>query len=223
MLTKAVRRIVCVHEAAHAVIYALGGATIYRVAVAPEGSESWSYQARKGPLSQDIWGICETSDLGPAVGMWCKWDEPNGGYLADRNGFNALIARAQAAGMRHAAAAQRRELRAHVCGMLAGPIGECILTKADFDIWALEECFCYERNHDITLAVGLSRLLPWRNELFHLIDVTEAALRTPAIWARVLALADELERAGALDDVGQFLPDQAKTWPPSWRSQGRLS
>ncbi|MGN5479645.1 hypothetical protein ACTMU2_30335 [Cupriavidus basilensis] len=56
-----------------------------------------------------------------------------------------------------------------------------------------------------------------------MIDVTEAALRTPAIWGRVLALADELEQAGALDAVGGFLPDQAKTWPPSPRSQGRLS
>ncbi|MGN5479646.1 hypothetical protein ACTMU2_30340 [Cupriavidus basilensis] len=64
------------------------------------------------------------------------------GIWQDRNGFNAFLARAQAAGMRHAAAALRRELRAHVCGMLAGPIGECILTTADFDIWALEECFC---------------------------------------------------------------------------------
>ncbi|TCG03141.1 hypothetical protein BZM27_50715 [Paraburkholderia steynii] len=220
MLSKDVRRVVCIHEAGHAVIHALGGTTIHRVAVAPEGSASWAYQTEREGAEIDLWGACEPSGLGMAW-TWCKWDGEHGVYLADRKGFNDVMSELKAFSGAHAHAARHRYLRAYVCGLLAGPIAESIVTNAAFDISNLN--YWSGQHHDIPKAQGLSGLLPRRNELSHLITMTEAALRTPAIWARVVALADELEKKGELDDVDEFLPDVDTTWPPSPRSKNTQS
>lgn len=49
---------------------------------------------------------------------------------------------------------------------------------------------------------------------------SEATLRLPAPLARVLALADVLERKGEVADSDGFVPERDKTWPPSRHSQG---
>jgi hypothetical protein len=55
-LTREERKAVCVHEAGHAVLHALGGAFVYRVAVAPEGATEWTTTARKGEALADLVG-----------------------------------------------------------------------------------------------------------------------------------------------------------------------
>ena len=40
-LTLAQRRATCIHEAGHAVAFALGGVSVHRLAVADEGAAAW--------------------------------------------------------------------------------------------------------------------------------------------------------------------------------------
>lgn len=74
-LSKELRRKVCIHEAAHAVVSALGRIGVYRVAVAPEGATNWTTTGRKGAIHTDLWGLCSTSDCTIAFAM--RWEEEN--------------------------------------------------------------------------------------------------------------------------------------------------
>ncbi len=71
-------------------------------------------------------------------------------------------------------------------------------------------------------------LLPFRSEFEHGCAVTSEALRRPEVWRRVLALTDELERAGSMyaEAIGEFLPAPELDWPPSaatrWRGRNRV-
>ena len=66
-LSRYERRLTCVHEAAHAVMYALGGYKIAQVAVAPEGATNWTVKLRKGNVLHDLWGVCEKFEDNPAA------------------------------------------------------------------------------------------------------------------------------------------------------------
>lgn len=83
-LTKERRRSVCVHEAGHAVIFALCGIFVFRVAVAPEGAESWEIESRNGKMMTDLWGMCSTSDAPIDVGLLLEWSEEDGFYRVNR-------------------------------------------------------------------------------------------------------------------------------------------
>lgn len=218
MLAREFRRTVCVHEAGHAVIYALGGVSIYGLAVAPEGSESWTYRGRKGTKFDNLWGICEPSDS-PLVSMHLKWDGSQLSYRANRDEFN-LQHRSMAAALgatrgRQLLANVRRLVRHRVCGTLAGPIAEAYHVEGDFNVWDAEG-WTYPES-DVEVAMGLAQLLPYRREFEHACEVTCDALRRPEIWARVVALAGELERTGNMcpDAVAEYLPDADSAWPPS--------
>ena len=222
MLTKELRRAVCVHEAGHAIIHALGGDFIYRVAVAPEGATDWQVEGRKGSTLTDLWGVCSPSDLGMAI-MFMKWDEAEWAYRTDRTGFNAfhklLDRQAREQGMRAGALAyQRNALRRHLFGALAGPIAEALYLGEDAQV-ATSPYIQYEGD-DISKAFAYSCLLPWRNEYEHAQELTEKTLRRPDVWEMVMRLADELERVGDIEEgLEAFLPARVPNWPPSPRER----
>jgi hypothetical protein len=210
-LTRERRRAVCVHEAAHAVIHALGGAWVYRVAVAPEGATEWQTTDRKGRDMADLWGVVEMS--GCPAALFIRHDE--GGFLAgDRRGFNGM-ARMLADHKPRAPAELRRQVRAHVCGALAGPAAEQLREDPHGEPFLGDSC----TDDDEGVAEALSWLLPQRGEFDRLAALTVETLRRPDVWAAVHRLADTLERAGELDDeaLSPFLPMAVPHWPPGPR------
>lgn len=211
-LTAQERRRTCVHEAAHAVIFALGGATVYDLAVAPEGSTGWTFTGRKGGLSSDLWGICSPSDMYLPM----RWSEDASAYELDSAGWSQLRkAISEFPNGKRVGRAQLTCIRAHACAALAGPLSELLLDGGqDPYIEPL-----WERGEDATLAAGYCRFLPYWNEYEHLTEVTVAALREPDIWARVISLADALGIAGHMQQsVDAFLPQRRDEWPSSPRS-----
>lgn len=222
VLTVERRREVCIHEAAHAVVYALGGSFVDRVAVAPAGVTEWITVGRKGAVLTDLWGVCSASD--PPCLYCIQWCEEDGDYIADRGRFTNMIRTSERAlveqkaprGSRYGVEL-RRQLRAHICASMAGPAADAIHAGEDVELaldwWGVE----LDPGEDLTRAMGMTRLLPFRHEYDHAVRVTEEVLRRPEVWDHVLRLADELERVGDLEDVHSFLPDRLPAWPPSPR------
>ncbi|SAL76525.1 hypothetical protein AWB68_05004 [Caballeronia choica] len=227
--TKAMRRATCVHEAAHAVFYALGGVSVYRMAVAPEGCTDWSIESWKG----DLCGWCEASEFfGLDYLSWCP-DEYGGAYRPSLNAWRSLQSQIPLSG-RHES---NRITRAHICALLAGPIAGGILDNAvdgdefeavDYDDFeAVDYIGGYvlagglRRGNDIAIAEGLATLLYSRNEYDHLATLTLATLRRPDVWAMVLRLAGKLERLGDIVEFPGLLPEAVPHWPPSPRAKRR--
>lgn len=208
-LTPGFRREVCVHEAAHAVMGALGGTTFcYALAVAPEGAEDWSYTNRKGWTTSGIWGNHEGSDP-PFPWPLMRWNEEEGGFDGShaRGALRDLMGNLKP----HHRRGYYRSLRAHLCFCLAGNIAEALYRNEEPDLdgeWGTAD--------DIAQAEATSWLLPfrWLKELDHGVSVTTAALRE--YWPLVTALADVLEAKGVLNDeeVAPYLPQRLKDWPP---------
>lgn len=222
-LTKEYRRAVCVHEAGHAIIHALGGDFIYRVAVAPEGATDWQVEGRKGGILTDLWGVCSPSDLG-MVTIFMKWDEDEWAYRTDRTRFNdvykGLERQLREQGKRPGVLAhQRNALRRHLFGALAGPIAEALHMGEDSHDATYPDGW-HDEGHDISKAIAYASLLPWRNEYEHAQELTEQTLLRPDVWAMVLRLADELERVGNIEDgIDAYLPAPVPNWPPSPRAR----
>jgi hypothetical protein len=214
-LTAERRREICIHEAAHAVIHALGGISVYSIEVAPVGVTEWTTIGTYGNEINDSWGIC-MPDFNPAFShLSCNEeddcleanldslkrhvqmliDEPNGRKLVEN---------------------YRRKIRAHVCATLAGPIADEIVKGViEGEIWLVS----YAINDDVASAEVTCRLLPFCREFqYHAIE-TELLLRTPEVWDRVIKLADALEQAGRIDydDMSLYLPKTIKDWPKSAR------
>lgn len=215
-LTQEQRRAICFREAARAVIHALGGARVYRVAVAPAGSTSWHYQPRKGREEVDLLGVCEASDV-PSVTMHVQWDEKAEQFVGDREGFEQLAEKARGIVVKgrppmsqsENLEAWRRMVRAHVCSRLAGFVAASIYPQGAL----AAELDPIEFKHDLAVADGLSRLLP-PGELENLKRTTDETLRTQSAMARVTALAEELERVGDIaDQLADYLPEPLEGWP----------
>ncbi len=207
-LTARRRREICVHEAAHAVVHAIGGATVYAVEVAPKGATDWVAEGRKGGILTDLWGCCQTSD---APGwMFIRWDED--GYCGNRKGYTNLLHKLDSH-YRGSSKAQRRQLRAYICGTLAGPIADAIREgQPEGSIYLEPE---WERYEDLTVAEALCWLLPFRKEFDRLATETERILREPETWRAVLRLANALESAGRIeyDGLQHYLPCYRQHWP----------
>lgn len=213
LLTKSRRRAVCIHEAAHAVIYRLGGAFVHQVAVAPEGAGKWTHEGRKGGILDNLWGVCSISDPPFLLRQFVRWNEDSGEYDCDRRGFSSAARIFESeTGLRRFAAETRRQVRSCVCGLLAGPIAEQFF-EGDDDPW-LEPDFADGPGNDLMLADAYARVLPGVREYDHLCNTTSEALRRPDIWQKVISLADELERVGEIEDVDPFLPEWDRSWPP---------
>ncbi|AUT67020.1 hypothetical protein [Paraburkholderia hospita] len=217
-LTQEHRRAVCFREAGRAIIHALGGAHVYRVAVAPTGSTSWHYQPRKGREEVDLFGVCEASDA-PSVTMHVQWDDEAEQFIGDREGFERLVEQARSVELKGQPPKSpgenleewRRLVRACACSRLAGSVAAYVYTQRAFEMEVARADAEFE--HDLAVADGISQLLP-PGTLGHLVRVTVEALRTPAIWAQVTTLAEELERAGDMaDQLSDYLPEPQAGWP----------
>jgi len=213
------RRITCVHEAAHAVVASLGGLFVYSVEAAPVGATDWTTTGRKGGVVSDVWGLCSTSDLAAPYSLALRWNADESTLEVNRaivHQYLAILARPYRAECYRAA-------RAYVCMALAGPIAESILAGEDPPYWPESEAYWIGSPDDVHVAESVARLLPFRNELDHAIEVTTAELVEH--WDRVIRVADALEQAGKLEDeLEHLLTYPAKrppTWPPSPRSVRR--
>jgi hypothetical protein len=206
------RRAVCVHEAGHAVMHALGGAWVHGVRVAPLGATTWRTRGRKGGMVSDAWGLCLVSD--PPCALALRWDEIDG-LSVDRKFWRRLVAMLEAE-VRGSRAEQQRQVRAWIVGTMGGPMAEARHTgkawEASADGWTAAPT-------DGNMIEVMGWLLPHRDELEHLQALTAAALELPEVWACVLRIADALEARGTLSErqVYRLLPEAVSAWPPSMR------
>ncbi len=210
-LTKKVRLDVCVHEAAHAVIFALGRVGVFDVEVAPLGATEWVTEGRKGGELTDLWGICRTSDLGWALCF--NWNEAICEYDCNKDWFTKSL---RLCPSRSAVKETYRQIRADVCGILAGPIADQIRMGCDLDNLYLEPVDPVPGD-DLALAQAFCRLLPFRHEFWHLADETYRVLKEPEIQQCIARIAYALEVSGKLEggELNSLLPHRRLNWPPS--------
>jgi hypothetical protein len=207
------RRAVCVHEAGHAVVHALGGAFVYGLRVAPLGATDWRTRGRKGAKLADLWGVCLVSDAPCGIAMeWHEFD----GLSVNRPLWLGMLAMYESAA-KGARVEARRQLRAWIAGTMGGPMAEAMCAGEPCDLapddWA--------ELSDETMIEALAWLLPQRAELEHLQALTAHALALLEVWACVLRVADALEARGSLSagQVSKLLPAPVPSWPPSLRTR----
>jgi len=80
----------CVHEAAHAVIYAIGGAYITELAVRPVGDEPWQHTNSRGRARTGINGIC-CGNFDHFAGRYMRWNDQKGYMVVDNKGYDKYI------------------------------------------------------------------------------------------------------------------------------------
>ena len=208
-LTPAQRRATCIHEAGHAVAFALGGVSVHRLAVADEGAEAWRTDIRNGRMCTGLWGLCEKADL-VLPRQFLRWLMNEGCLHPDGRGHPQLLqrpeGRAQVEGF---SARLQREIRAQMVGLMAGPAAEQIFRGE-----AVRLCPAGEFD-EVRQAEDLSWLLPARDAFDHAAALTVLTLQQPDVWAAVERVAHELERAGKLTrDLRALLPTALPDWPP---------
>ena len=209
-LSRAERRATCFHEAGHAVVFALGGVAVTRVAVAPEGATEWRTPSSNGRTCSDLWGLCVKAEL-VLPRQLLRWLMSEGALSPDGSGYAKVLespegqALVEALGPR-----QRRDIRAQMAGLLAGPVAERIFRGEAAPI-AVEA-----GRGDAAKAWALAALLGDPAEFAHAARLAEATLREPVRWAQVGALAAALEAAGHVEaGIRGFLPAADPAWPPA--------
>ena len=209
-LSRVERRATCFHEAGHAVVFALGGVAVTRVAVAPEGATEWRTPSSNGRTCSDLWGLCVKAEL-VLPRQLLRWLMSEGALSPDGSGYAKVLespegqALVEALGPR-----QRRDIRAQMAGLLAGPLAERIFRgeTAPTTVDAGQG--------DGAKARALAALLGDPAEFAHAARRAEAALREPARWAQVGALAAALEAAGHVEaGIRGFLPAADPAWQPA--------
>ncbi|WP_415258316.1 hypothetical protein [Thauera phenylacetica] len=208
-LTHAQRRTTCIHEAGHAVAFALGGVSVHRLAVADEGAEAWRTDIRNGRMCTGLWGLCEKADL-VLPRQFLRWLMSEGCLHPDGRGHPQLLqrpeGRAQVEGF---SARQQHEIRAQMVGLMAGPAAEQIFTGEAVHLYPAGEF------DEVRQAEDLSWLLPARDAFQHAAALTVRTLQRPDVWAAVERVAGELERAGTLTHgLRGLLPAALPDWPP---------
>ena len=208
-LTLAQRRATCIHEAGHAVAFALGGVSVHRLAVADEGADAWRTDIRNGRMCTGLWGLCEKADL-VLPRQFLRWLMNEGCLHPDGRGHPQLLqrpeGRAQVEGF---SARLQREIRAQMVGLMAGPAAEQMLGGE-----AVRLCPAGEFD-EVRQAEDLSWLLPARDAFDHAAALTVLTLQRPDVWAAVERVAGELERAGTLTQgLRALLPAALPDWPP---------
>ena len=212
-LTPAQRRVTCIHEAGHAVAFALGGVSVHRLAVADEGAAAWRTDIRNGRMCTGLWGLCEKADL-VLPRQFLRWLMNEGCLHPDGRGHPQLLqrpeGRAQVEGF---SARLQREILAQMVGLMAGPAAEQIFRGE-----AVRLCPAGEFD-EVRQAEDLSWLLPARDALQHAAALTVRTLQRPDVWAAVERVAGELERAGTLTHglrglLPAALPAALPDWPP---------
>jgi hypothetical protein len=244
-LTAEHRHQLCVHLAAHAAISSLGGAFVYMLAVPGVGVHSWTIDERKSDVTEQIWARCSTSDF---YCNYIEWDSDGQIYTANRAQWEKNLeqdyeSRTSPRDPQQTVVGtfskddvsidtfiseQRRQVRTHVCGYLAGHIADGITAGMS----AAEALKLYDRRDtqrvgksDIVVARGLAALLP-PGEYENAIRVTEEALRRSEIWHAVIRVAEQLEQLGLIEsdeceiDLDEWLPLDVEDWPPAPGTSG---
>jgi hypothetical protein len=223
------RRETCVHEAGHAVIHALAGIEVVRLAVAPEGSESWDHTNETGQTSSGARGFCMTASYPlPLLGIM-TWDREDSSYRTNPARFSEMLqlfaqSMARVAKTTSTSAIvreYRRLLRGHACGALAGRAAAQL--HVDGEVWLTEAEDPDDPQDDVARASGFARLMKNPLEYSNLCRVTVAALQEADIWTSVTRLADELEQRGVVDDPEEWVPPPRLNWPPCPPSSRRRS
>lgn len=213
MLNAECRREVCFHEAGHAIVHALGGAMIHRLAVAPEGATEWSIEGRKQGVLADLWGVCQASDLNSNVTMNMRWCPEQEKYITNRKGMLDIVKLIEKS-MPGYKGALERELRSQMYGFLAGPIATQIYYGHEVDV---HDTSCmYTEGGDVAVAMAVSNFLPRQAaiEYDHAAKVVEGLLRQPDVWAKVTNLAERLEEIGDMaEKLEDYLPEALADWP----------
>lgn len=201
-ITSEQRRVVCVHEAAHAVVWSINrNSFIYRVAVAPVGATELRTTNRKGFSCSDLFGVCETSDAPMTFSL--SWSDEEGGYLLDKQMFRMYMECLK--NYRPALVRETyRSIKACIMGFMAGPIAEAILDAQPLD--AIDRFpDDWQEGEDLTVAQAMCLMLRYRNEYDKLFEETYKLLRDSQTWGNVIRLADAIEEHGEL--YGDVLDD----------------
>ena len=123
-LDRVQRREVCFHEAGHAVVFALGGVAVSRVAVAPEGAGEWRTPSGNGRTCSDLWGLCVKAEL-VLPRQLLRRLMSEGALCPDGSGYARVLESAEGRAIVEALGPrQRRDIRAQLAGLLAGPLAE---------------------------------------------------------------------------------------------------
>jgi hypothetical protein len=93
-LDRVQRREVCFHEAGHAVVFALGGVAVSRVAVAPEGAGEWRTPSGNGRTCSDLWGLCVKAEL-VLPRQLLRWLMSEGALCPDGSGYARVLESAE--------------------------------------------------------------------------------------------------------------------------------
>lgn len=198
-LSRHERRLTCVHEAAHAVMYAIGGYKIAQVAVAPEGATDWTVKLRKGGVLHDLWGVCEKFEDHPAAR--CKTSKNR----FDRQMFRTSLKPFPGSYRRKI----WRQIRAHLCGVVAGELAEHLYLGNPPE-------FNFDGEGDGVTAIADDCLLLGRDNLEYMVELVIQKLQSSDVWGLVIQLADALEMSGCVDDrIEAFLPVPEPGWPPT--------
>jgi hypothetical protein len=229
------RRQLSVHLAAHKVIYTAGGLRVYDTAVAPVGVSRWGAVERKGVPVNNIWGLCNTSDLL----VTRAYDRSTGLWRPDRRLFEESAEQAYPFVVKRFSdprrnvegtpppsyaeflEGRRHMVRALLCGGLAGHVVDG-MTAGYSAIEAIDWYF-HPRDKsshlgDISDALDLSRLLP-DGEFEAAAILTEEALRHPVVRELVMTVAGNLEMPDDIPqprvDMGMIPFARTGAWPPA--------
>lgn len=188
--------IVCVHEAAHAVVYATAGRGVKRIIL--RGADG-------GKLTGDTAGGCELEPLGYFAP--CGWRPDGKGIWYSRTKWAAMLAASSDPG------AMTQALHGEICGLLAGPLSEMRL--AGNDDGDLPPGTGGPKD-DVTLVAGHAYLVGDLHTVAqHFGNQTMELLQEPETWGRVLALALVIQKRRALvgADLAIYLPKRREGWP----------
>lgn len=210
-LTRVQRRATCFHEAGHAVIFALGGVNVFGAAVAPTGALAWRVASNDGRTCSGLWGLCRKAEL-VLPRQLLRWLMSEGGLHPDGRGHEAILASPEGQTLLLGLPEeQRREIRAQIVGLLAGPAAEQLSRGA------LPRLCGRSDLDDVSRAVALCSLLPGKPQLEPAVRLVVEVLKRPVVWGLVAALAGELERNGEIDRrIMTFLPAAEAGWPAEW-------
>lgn len=208
MLTKEKRKEYCVREAAQAVVHALGGSVVYRLAVAPIGAKEWEIEGRKGGMKKGIFSDCQTSDF-ITINPYYQVDE-SGKFVVQADAYKSFVASVDAK-IPNYSRDSSRELRLQLYGEVANLIAPQVQKGIDASPDEEDSSYAY--------ANVYAQFLPRDGdvEFSDAVNLIEDLLQQEEVWKKVTLLAEELEKTGDMDEVQieGFLPQPLVNWPSS--------
>ena len=218
-LTPELRRSVCIHEAGHAVVAALGGWNCREMAIAPEGATDMTYTDPLNVRHTGQWGCCYFDPLLPELPpLPVLHPDVQTGLYEPRDIDVARGLLGQYLRLVNSAFQVKyyRDLRLWVCTTMAGPLADDAYAGRHTDEHPAVLNTYADRWAEFSQADAYCGLLPLqqRREAKHAVWLTAAALED--YWPAVMTLAEVLEKAGHLSEeaVLPYLPPPLKNWPP---------